>query len=96
MNNTDYQLYLSGCRGRPFLSDLAQRVRDGDELHGDGLDDDPVRLSGLAEAICEEFQARVVMPRDQGRLEHHMSQGTATSGDGPFLAKDSAVAHDRG
>ena len=34
--------------------------------------------------------------RDQCRLEHHVPQGTATSSDGPFPAKGSAVERDRG
>ena len=37
-----------------------------------------------------------MMCRDQGRLEHHVPQGTATTGDGPFPAKCSAVMRDRG
>lgn len=90
------QLYLSGRRGSPFLTALAQGVRDGDELSGDGGDDDLVRFSGLAEAICEGLQVFVVMCRDQCRLEHHMPQGTATSSDGPFSAKGPAVVRDRG
>ena len=34
--------------------------------------------------------------RDQSSLKHHVAQGTATSGDGPFPAKGSAVVRDRG
>lgn len=33
-------LYLSGRRGCPFLTALAQRIRDGDPLSADGGDDD--------------------------------------------------------
>ncbi|WP_241656981.1 hypothetical protein, partial [Falsigemmobacter intermedius] len=55
-----------------------------------------MRFSGLAEAVCEGFQARVMMCRDQGCLEHHVSQSTATSSDGPFPAKCSTVVRDRG
>lgn len=44
-----------GCRGGPFLTALAQGIREGDELSGDGGDDDFVRFSSLAEAICEGF-----------------------------------------
>lgn len=36
------------------------------------------------------------MCRYQCRLEHHVPQGTATSSDGPFPAKGSAVVRDRG
>ena len=36
------------------------------------------------------------MCRDQRRLEHHVPQGTATTGDGPFTAKGSAIVRDRG
>lgn len=89
-------LYLSGRRGCPFLTALAQCIRDGDELSGDCDDDDLVRFSGLAEAICEGSQAWVMMCRDQGCLEDQMPQGTATTGDGPFPAKCSAVMRDRG
>jgi transposase len=35
------------------------------------------------------------MCRYQCRLEHHVPQGTATPGDGPFSAKGSAVVRDR-
>lgn len=89
------QLYLSGCCGGPFLTAPAQGVRDGDALSGNGGDDDLVRFSGLAEAICEGFQACVMMCRDQCRLEHHVPQGPAASSDGPFPTKCSAVMRDR-
>lgn len=75
---------------------LTQGVRNGDEFPGDGGDDNLVRFSYLAEAICEISQAWVVMCRDLCRLEHHVPQGTATSGDGSFPAKGSAVVRDRG
>ncbi len=75
---------------------LAQRIGDSDQLSGDGGDDNLVRFSSLAEAICEGSQAWVMMCRDQGCLEHHMPEGTATTGDGPFPAKSSTVVRDRG
>jgi hypothetical protein len=78
------------------LTALAKRVGDGDQLSGDSGDDDLVRFSSRAEAICEGFQAWVVMCCDQRRLEHYMPQRTATACDGPFSAKDSAVVRDRG
>lgn len=78
------------------MTTLAQGVCDGDELSGDGGDDDLVRFSGVSEATCEGFLAWVVMCRDQCGLEHHVPQGTATSSDGPFPAKGSAVVRDRG
>lgn len=93
---TDLQLYLSGRCGGPFLTALAQRISYGDQLSGHGGDDDLVRFSGLAEAICEGSQAWVMMCRDQRRLDHHQPQGTTTIGDGPFPAKCSAVMRDRG
>ena len=89
-------MYLSGRCGGPFLTALAQGVRDGDELSGDSGDDDLVRFSGLAEAIYEGFQARVVMRRDQCRLEHYVPQGPATSTNGSFPAKGSAAVRDWG
>ena len=72
-----------------------QRIGDGDQLSGDGGDDDLVRFSGLAEAICEGSQTWVMMCYDQGRLERHMPQGTAPTCDCPFPAKYSAVTRDR-
>ncbi len=68
------QLYLSGCRGGPFLMALAQGLRDGDALSGNGGDDDLVRFSSLAGAICEGVQAWGVICRDQCRLERHVPQ----------------------
>lgn len=64
------QLYLSGRRGGQFLTALAQRVGDGDQLSGNGGDDDFVKPACFTEAICEGSQAWVVMWRDQRRLEH--------------------------
>ncbi len=46
--------------------------------------------------VLRRPQAWVMMCRDQGRLEHHVPQGTATTGDGPFTAKGSAVVRDWG
>ena len=54
-----------------------------------------MRFSGLAEAICEGFQVRVVIFCGQRRLEHYMPQGTAIACDGLFSAKGSAVVRDR-
>ena len=55
-----------------------------------------MRFSCLSEPTCEGFQTGVVICRDQSSLKHHVAQGTATSGDGPFPAKGSAVVRDRG
>jgi hypothetical protein len=84
-----------GCRGGPFLTALAQGVRDGDELSSEGGDDDLVRFSSLAEAICEGFHDGVVMCRNQCRSEHHVPQGTATSSYRSFPAKGSTIVRDR-
>ena len=89
------QLYLSRCRVGPIPTALAQGVRYGNELCGDGGDDDPVWSSGPAEVVCEAFQARILVCGDQGSVEHHMPQITTTTGNGPFPAKSSAVACDR-
>ena len=67
-----YPLYPSGRRRGPIIAVLAQSLCDSDQLSGDGGNDDLVRFSGLAEAICEGSQARVVMRRDHGRLKHHV------------------------
>lgn len=53
-----------------------------------------MRFSCLAETKREGSQAGVVRCRDQGRLEHHVPRGKATTGDGPFSAKCSAVMRD--
>ena len=57
--------------------------------------DDLVRFSAFAEAICDGFQAWVMMCRNQCRLEHHVPQGPATSSDGSFPTKGSVVMRDR-
>ena len=55
-----------------------------------------LRFSIHAQAICEGSQAWVMMRRDQCRLEHHVPQSAAPTGDGPFPARRSAVMCGRG
>jgi hypothetical protein len=75
---------------------LAQGGRDGNYLSGDGGDDDFVRFSGLAEAICKGFHDYVVMCGDQCRLDHYVPEDTASSSYGPFPAKGPAFVRVRG
>ena len=75
---------------------LSQSTRDGDKHFVDSGDDDLERFSGLGEVIREGSQAWVVMCHNQGHLEHHVPTSTATTGDGAFPAKCSAVVCARG
>ena len=77
------------------LTLLAEGIREGDELSGDGRDDSLVGLPGLSETLGEVFEARVVMSGNQCRLEHNVPHSPTPSRDGPFSAEGSAVIGDR-
>jgi hypothetical protein len=54
----------------------AETIGEGDELSGNGSDDDLVRFSGLSQALGEDFQAWIVMRGDKPSLVHHTPQST--------------------